>query len=224
MKYLWNKLIKLIKLALWILLGIFAIGILGSMLPSNKNTSIEQSIVHKQHMKQLMAEHEKEKEYNYKYKIIKKHDYSFNGRKRIRWGVYAEDVKTTQQRKELFIQVARECVRKENADQCHIFIEPLPYKHIFGKGISIAIGSYTPDGKGNSGQEDAPVWELEVSNQVFTKLELSLMSLWYKHKEKFRGKDGLIQEKKLYKFISKKLKVKVDDLQMPWIIRKKIVI
>ncbi len=100
MKYLWNKLIKLLKLSLWIIVGFFAVGLLGSLIPTSKtssnngsiaqekNTSIkvtkkekdivpgltaEQTIIHRQHMKQLMAEHEKELQHKKEQKVSPKY-------------------------------------------------------------------------------------------------------------------------------------------------------
>lgn len=199
------------------LLGFFSVfiilGIIASVFDNEKQkTNTEQKKEHKN--TNLVAK--------INYTIIKKSDYSFPRRKRIRWIIYSKEADTGEKRRNLFLQASYELQKSSGADQVNIFIEPLPYIYASGKGDSLAIGTYTPDGLGNSGDSKSNVWELELSQQQLTNKELSILNLWYKHRDNFRSQNGLVNEKALKTRIAETLNIPISDVSKKWISREKI--
>ena len=102
------------------------------------------------------------------YKVIYAYDYSFLGRKRIRWAIVAKHAITVDDKAYTAIQAALDLMAE--APETHQVDIWLEYDNsLLGNGDQAAIVTDTPDGKGNSGQEEnSKVWEVAVSEQNLT--------------------------------------------------------
>ncbi|AYN28990.1 DUF4875 domain-containing protein [Buttiauxella sp. 3AFRM03] len=90
------------------------------------------------------------------------------------------------------------------------------------KGAQLAIATYTPDGCGNSGKDcDGKAWEISASEQQLTPLDVAIMKEWHANKDSFK-QHGLVNEDKLELFISKKLRVPLEQVTLPYITREEI--
>lgn len=185
---------------------------IGILAPTpNKSQEIKNSVI---------VKNENKKPVIHKYTIVNNRDYSFRGRKRLGWTITSPSAITKEDRAVTVMQAAKDLQQKTNADQVEIFlvIDGLDSAH----GMPLAVVAYTPDGKGNSGNIDAPIWEVEVSEQNLTQLEKDITLSWYKHKQKFIKSDGLTDEKGLENAVSKELNIPVGQVNLPWIKRIKM--
>lgn len=156
----------------------------------------------------------------HEYTIVNSRDYSLPARKRLGWTITSPQAITKEDRASTIIQAAKDLQHKMSADQAEVFlvIDGLDSAH----GMPLAMVVYTPDGKGNSGNIDAPIWEVEVSDQNLTQLEKDITLSWYKHKEKFIKSDGLTDEKGLENAVAKELNIPIEQVNLPWIQRIKM--
>lgn len=154
------------------------------------------------------------------YTIVNTRDYSFPERKRMGWTITSPQAITKEDRALTSMQAARDLQHSTNADQAEIFlvIDGLDNAH----GIPLAMATYTPDGKGNSGNIKAPIWEVEASNQNLTQTEKDIALSWYKHKQNFIKPDGLTDEQGLTHYVAKQLNIPVEQINLPWVNRIKM--
>jgi hypothetical protein len=85
-----------------------------------------------------------------------------------------------------------------------------------GRGINFARLTYFSDGCGFAGQTcDGKKWSISASDTVFTEEQFLILREWVKNKDRFLNKDGDLNEEKLTTFLSKKLKIKEDNITLP---------
>lgn len=154
------------------------------------------------------------------YTVVNADDYSFPGRNRQRWIITSPKALTKEDRALTAIQAAKDLQNKTNADQANIFlvIDGLKSSH----GMPLAVVTYTPDGKGNSGDQDSEVWEVDSSDKVLTPLEKKITLSWYKYRKDFVKENGLTDEQRLSEFLADKFNIPVDQATLPFINRVKI--
>ncbi|MCL1123339.1 DUF4875 domain-containing protein [Shewanella surugensis] len=147
------------------------------------------------------------------YNVIDVYDYSFAGRKRIRVSITAKDAHDYNAFIGTSIQAAREMMLEYRAHQIDIHLEHS--KVLAMKGYQMAMVTYTPDGKGNSGKSlDGKYWEARAIKQDYPTLQLKASELWAKNKDKFKKTDGLIDEPRLDSFIADRLSIAKEDVRL----------
>ncbi|WP_279084553.1 hypothetical protein [Gilliamella apis] len=98
----------------------------------------------------------------------------------------------------------------------------MPFAEAKGSGYYLAQAFYWSDGCGNSGAQcNDVIWEVKSTEQQFTDDQLKVAKEYYANKEvyfnskKFLDKDGLPDEKKIIGDITKKLKIKNKNIEIP---------
>jgi len=156
------------------------------------------------------------------YKVIGADDYSFPGRKRVRWQIVSPEAKTNLDRAYTVIQAAKDLYNETKADQVNIWMEM--DEEVTGKGFLYAMATYTPDGKGNSGKErDENIWEVKSSNDRIDDAQVIITRAWYDNRDKFIDKDGIVDEQRLKAHLAKALALPVEKITLPWITTQKFV-
>lgn len=154
------------------------------------------------------------------YEVIGAEDYSFPGRKRVRWQIVAPSAQSRGDRAFTAIQAAKDLLKKTEADQATVWLEI--NKELAGKGYGLAIVSFTPDGKGNSGQEaNSEVWEVEVAADEVSAEQVRIANAWYANRSKFVGDDGLTDEPRLKTYLASELGIPESQISLPWVMREK---
>jgi len=153
------------------------------------------------------------------YKVAKEETYGFAGRDRERWIINSPQAITNEDRALTSIQAAKDLQDRTDADQVEIFlvIDGLDGAH----GMPLAIAVYTPDGKGNSGEDNSPVWEVEASDQNLTAIQKRISVAWYEHKSKYLKDSGIVDEPRFVEFLSSTLNIPKEQATLPWINRSK---
>nr|VFK35242.1 MAG: protein of unknown function (DUF4875) [Candidatus Kentron sp. MB]VFK77195.1 MAG: protein of unknown function (DUF4875) [Candidatus Kentron sp. MB] len=154
------------------------------------------------------------------YEVIGAEDYSFPRRKRVRWQIVAPSAQSRDDRAFTAIQAAKDLLKKTEADQATVWLEI--NKELAGKGYGLAIVSFTPDGKGNSGQEmNSKIWEVEVASDEVNSEQVRIANAWYAHRAKFADNDGLTDEPKLKTYLANELGIPENQISLPWVMREK---
>lgn len=151
------------------------------------------------------------------YTAIEQKDFSFLGRTRVEFNIVSPNAKTSDQFAQTAIKAALEKQKETNAQV--VFVQLLPSSEFLGTGDAYAIARYAPDGKGISGDEHW-TWEVEVAMQPLTQKEIAISKLWWAYRSSYQ-KDGLTDESRLKEFIAKKLKITIDSVILPWVMRSK---
>lgn len=145
------------------------------------------------------------------YRVIRTADYSFPGRKRVRRVIVSPNAKSFADRAVTGIQAAKDLRESADADQASIWLEL--HEDLTGSGLQLALVTYTPDGKGNSGEDDGPVWEVESSGIQPSQQEVEVAVEWQRHRDEFRDATGLVDEEKLREYLSENLGLPLQDLR-----------
>ena len=151
------------------------------------------------------------------YRVIHTDDYSFPGRKRVRWGIVAPNAESFADRAVTGIQAAKDLQESVDADQANVWLEL--HEALTGSGLQLALVTYTPDGKGNSGKDDGAVWEVESSDVQPSQQEVEVAVEWQRNRDEFRDETGLIDEEELQEYLSAKLGLPLQDLRELLIVR-----
>jgi hypothetical protein len=149
------------------------------------------------------------------YQVISTYDFSHSARKRLEWGI-TSSATTFEERAQTAMQAAIDLQNKTKADVVHISLEE--DLAISNNGYQLAIAVYSPDGRGYGG-ESGKIWQVEASDATLTEREVQVVSAWEENKERFRGKDGVLDEVNLKKFVAEKLQTDIDRVRLPWVSR-----
>jgi hypothetical protein len=150
------------------------------------------------------------------YSIIETEDYSFAGRKRIKWFISAPDANNYETYLGTAIKAAEELAINNRVNQANVIIEPSP--KLVGMGYSLAIVTYTVDGKGNAGDVfDGEYWQAQATKLPPEPLRVKVAEIWYENRSNFQNTDGMTDEPRMVKFISSKLNIPESEVHMPWI-------
>lgn len=148
------------------------------------------------------------------YDVVDVYDYSFAGRKRIRWSI-TTDANDYNGYLGTAISAAKKMVSQYRAHQVEVFIEPS--KMLVGQGYPLSIVTFTVDGKGNSGESfDGVYWEAKAVKHPYPVTQVKAAELWKLNRQEFVKSDGLLDEPKLVDFIAQKLSVTEDKIRTPW--------
>ncbi|PKG58004.1 hypothetical protein [Shewanella sp. GutDb-MelDb] len=150
------------------------------------------------------------------YSIIEVSDYSFAGRKRVKWFITAPDANNYETYLGTAIQAAKDLAQKSRVSQANVIIEPS--SKLVGMGYNLALVTFTVDGKGNAGEVfDGEYWQAAASNTPPEPLRVEVAEIWYKNRANFQNANGLTDEPRLVKFISTKLGIPESKVNMPWV-------
>lgn len=85
-----------------------------------------------------------------------------------------------------------------------------------GRGKWLSMAHYIPDGKGFSGSDETPAWDLMVKTDKIDQNYIDIHSLWELEKVAFQDQDGLINEEKLKAHLEKKLGIEKGTFTLPY--------
>ncbi|WP_027179696.1 DUF4875 domain-containing protein [Maridesulfovibrio bastinii] len=148
------------------------------------------------------------------YNILKVEDVSFPGRKRISSFISINDTNPTfEEKAQTVIKAAKDLCKKYNADVVNVVMEAS--KGAIGKGYSLAICEYAPDGGGYSGDQN---WTCKVksSKNNPTVQQISILDHWYNERDNYQ-KDGLTDEDSLKAHLASELNIPVEKISLPFI-------
>ncbi len=149
------------------------------------------------------------------YKVIDAEDFSSAKRKRIRWHIVAPQARSIADRAATVVQAAKDLMAEAvETDRVAVWLQ---VDEKLGK--LLASATYTPDGKGTSGEEDdGDVWEVESSDIQVSEQGLRVWMGLEQHKERFRDESGLLDEEKLVQYLSEELNIAKAEVKPPlWI-------
>ncbi|MGI2146284.1 hypothetical protein [Shewanella frigidimarina] len=156
------------------------------------------------------------------YSVIQTEDYSFSGRKRIKWFISVPDANTYDTYLGTAIKAAKDLAINNRVNQANVIIEPSP--KLVGLGYNLAIVTYTVDGKGNAGDAfDGEYWQAQAVKIPPEPLRIKVAEIWYESRSNFQNADGMTDEPSLTKFISSKLNIPESEVRMPWVDQVKLV-
>ncbi len=151
------------------------------------------------------------------YTIIGKRDYSFAGRKRLGVFVYAPEAVTSLERASVVKRAAFELQKETGADFTDAILEIADFS--YGEGNVLAMADYAADGCGTSGNRcTGNKWNIESSDVKVSALQINVLREWEELKHKYQGKKGYLDledEKPLIRAISKKLNIKIEEVNLP---------
>jgi hypothetical protein len=153
------------------------------------------------------------------YQVIQDQDIGFPGRNRVRWIIVSPEAKTMAEFADTAKKAALDARKKTSAAVISVWLEHS--SDLIGTGDQLAIVSFIPDGRGNSGDEKSSVWEVEAADRRFTDQELAVATAWKRYREGFLDPDGFLNETELKKAISERLKIPVSSIKLPFNYRKK---
>lgn len=148
------------------------------------------------------------------YVVVRKHDNSFPGRKRLVFGI-SSAAETTHGRSSTVVQAARDLQKSTSADLVEVQLYP-------SEKLATAGGNYTakalfaPDGGGYSGDQGWK-WDVCVSSETYTKKDIELEEAWFENQNRFRLPNGAVDEPKLKRFLSKKLGLPIAVIAPPFL-------
>lgn len=146
------------------------------------------------------------------YTVVGEDDFSFPGRTRIQFNIVSPSSETFQQYAHTAMKAAIDMQKETYSQVVYVFLESSPILH--GKGYAYAIARYARDGGGNSGDQGW-TWEVEAVKKPYSVQEIEIAELWWSNRDKFQ-KDGFTDEPKLKKFIANNMKIKVEEVSLPW--------
>ena len=145
------------------------------------------------------------------YRVIRTDDYSFPGRKRVRWVIVAPNAESFADRAVTGIQAAKDLKESADADQANIWLEV--HEALAGSGFQLTGVTYTPDGKRDSGKDDGVVWEVESSDIQPSQKEVEVAVAWQWHRDAFRDETGLVDEEQLREYLSAEMGLPLQELR-----------
>lgn len=148
------------------------------------------------------------------YEVLKIEDVSFPGRKRISSFISINDTNPTfEEKAQTVIKAAKDITKKYKADEVTVVMEAS--KGAIGKGYSLAVCEYAPDGGGYSGDQN---WTCKVTSSKNnpTTLEISILDHWYNERDRYQ-KDGMTDEDRLKAHLAKELNLPVEKISLPFI-------
>lgn len=133
------------------------------------------------------------------FQIVGEDDHSFLGRKRMSWPIVAPDLEIPQDAAATAIYAAKRLQSATGAETVGVLV--YISSDIMKSGQWTAKAVYIPDGKGMSGEDTSPVWEVEhreLPNELATKK----LTLYGQNYESFRHRYGESRfDSELTKFI-----------------------
>ena len=154
------------------------------------------------------------------YKVIDAEDFSSAKRKRIRWHIVAPQAESVADRAATVVQAAKDLMAEAvETDRVAVWLHI--DERLMAAGKLLASASYTPDGKGASGEDDGgEVWEVESSDTQLSEQDLRVLMGWEQHKERFRDELELLDEERLVQYLSEELNIGETEVKFPsWIPR-----
>lgn len=148
------------------------------------------------------------------FELLYDFDSGFLGRDRRKVGIIS-DVTTKADRVAIMRKAASIFMAKHKADVVWVNLEAT--REGIGWGYVYGTTTYCPDRKGNSGEDDVPVWQIQATDDLLSEEEEILIRLWYKHREEFLGKDGLVDETALKEHIKNLYGISIDKIYLPTI-------
>lgn len=96
-------------------------------------------------------------------------------------------------------------------------------KSSVGKGYSLASAKYFSDGCQYSGNPcNDEIWAIDASEDLVTATQIKVFDAWYKNRDKFIDSKGNLKEDDLVNFLSRKLKLPISEIKLPFITTEKV--
>lgn len=145
------------------------------------------------------------------YEIIIRKDFSLNDRKRMECSIISQS-ELLDERAQTAMKAALDFQKETGADVVSVWYEIS--RDFAGKGLLLAVARYAPDGKGFSGDQKWK-WEVEATSETPDKTTIEISKLWYQHRESFMDSNRFVDEDRLKRFISKKLQISSEKVNLP---------
>lgn len=153
----------------------------------------------------------------HEYQVIAEENTSMQGRERLRWRIVAPTALTQLDRAETAKAAAKDLQEKTGADFTQIFLEVSEFNA--GRGNTLAIVTYAPDGCGVTGKDCTDKkWEVSASATQLTDTQMAVWKAWVENREQFM-EDGLLNEDRLKAFLAAKFDTTADKITIPWVER-----
>ncbi|OLE52646.1 MAG: hypothetical protein AUG51_16885 [Acidobacteria bacterium 13_1_20CM_3_53_8] len=110
------------------------------------------------------------------------------------------------------MNAARDLQRSTGANVVEVFLELSPL--LSGKGYSLGVARFAPDGKGFSGYEQWK-WEVQATDIQISQQEIAIAELWWQNRDSFQTRNGTTDEQRLSKFIANKLHISPSQVHLP---------
>ena len=148
------------------------------------------------------------------YRVIRAEDSSStSGRVRLGWAIVSPDAQSAADRAMTVIQAAKDLMA-EAVGADYVWAK-LVLDQVYGgeRRMDLASATYIPDGKGASGRDDGPVWEVETSDVQLSEQHLRIMAAWERFKPEYMAEDGFtLDEEALTQRILAELGLKEEDV------------
>ena len=148
------------------------------------------------------------------YRVIRAQDSSSSsGRVRLGWVIVSPVAVPVADRAMTVVQAAKDLMA-EAVGADHVWAK-LVLDEVYGgeRRMDLASATYVPDGKGASGREDGPVWEVEASDVQFAEQDLQIMAAWERLKPEYLAEDGFsLDEEALTRRILEELGLRQEDI------------
>ena len=153
------------------------------------------------------------------YIIVDTGDYSFPGRNRKGINIYSPEATTQKARAATAMQAAYDYQEETKADV--VTATMVYHPNLANTGELLANVAFYTDGCGLSGDRcDGVLWTASAVNKKYNHDDVLFAIYWYKHREEYRNRNGLVDQPALNKFLIEKydLKKDINDyfLNLPW--------
>jgi len=146
------------------------------------------------------------------YAVISENDNSFSGRKRLIFGIFST-ADTANSMALTVVQAARDLQKSTSADLVEICLYPSEKLAAIGDNYT-AKALYAPDGGGSSGTQGWK-WDVCAASQPYTQQEIKIGEEWWGNRKRFQLKNGGTDEPALKKFLSEKLGLPLNEIELP---------